>query len=105
MRYILDNVLVQTETIEWRKELQQDLILLKLDFKKAYDMVSLPFLFSVMQNLGFPLEYINLVKLLFTDALVIVCVNGLQTVPFPIKRESRRYALWLSTYSFLWVKL
>ena len=37
IRYILDNVLVQTEIIEWSKELEQDLILLKLDFKKAYD--------------------------------------------------------------------
>ena len=63
MRYILDNILVQTEIIEWGKKSQQDLILLKLDFKKAYDIISLPFLFSVMQNFGFPIEYISLVKL------------------------------------------
>ena len=46
MRYIFDNVLVQIETIEWSKESHQNLISLKLNFKKAFNIVSLPF-FSV----------------------------------------------------------
>ena len=45
MRYILDNVLMQTETIKWCKQSDQDLILLKLDFRKAYNIVSPPFMF------------------------------------------------------------
>ena len=76
LHYILDNILVQTETIEWRKELAQDLILLKLDFKKAFDTVSLHFLFSILQELGFPVNFVNYVKLLFNGAEVTVCLNG-----------------------------
>ena len=37
MRYILDNVLVQHEVIDWAKVSQQELLLLKLDFQKYYD--------------------------------------------------------------------
>ena len=48
MRYILDNVLVQTETIEWCKLSHEELILLKLDFKKAYDTMNLEFFFLSM---------------------------------------------------------
>jgi hypothetical protein len=36
LRYILENVMVQSEAIQWAKKTNQDLILLKLDFKKAY---------------------------------------------------------------------
>jgi hypothetical protein len=34
-RYILDNVLLQHEVIEWSMESRQDMLLLKLDFQKA----------------------------------------------------------------------
>jgi len=51
-RYILDNVLLQYETIEWAKDANQDLIFLKLDFTKTFDTVFWDFLFRVMQKLG-----------------------------------------------------
>jgi hypothetical protein len=45
MCYILDNVLLQHEVIEWSCESSQDILLFKLDFQKAYDTMSLSFLF------------------------------------------------------------
>jgi hypothetical protein len=36
-RYILDNIVVTHETINWAKTSKQPLVLLKLDFAKAYD--------------------------------------------------------------------
>jgi hypothetical protein len=39
-RYILDNVLVIHKTIQWACESEQEMVPLKLDFRKAYDMVS-----------------------------------------------------------------
>ena len=60
MRCILDNILVQIETIEWCKESQHSLILLKLEFKRAYDIV----------NLGIPSPFIDMVKVLFTNVEV-----------------------------------
>jgi hypothetical protein len=45
LRFILDNVMVQHETIAWARESHQDFMMLKLDFTKAYDVVSCRFLF------------------------------------------------------------
>ena len=90
MRYILDSILVQAKIIKWSKELHQNLILLKQDFKKAYDTLSLPFLFSVMQKLGVLVEFLNMVQLLFKDAEVSICINGPYTHSFPIMRVVRQ---------------
>lgn len=38
-RYILNTILVQQETIAWVQASEQSLIMLKLDFSKAYDTV------------------------------------------------------------------
>ena len=93
MRYILDNVLVQAKTIEWSKESHQDLILLKLDFKKAYDTISLSFLFRVMHKLGFLTEFLSMVKLLFMNAEVSICINRAKIAPFSIQQEVRQTCL------------
>lgn len=39
-RNILDNVFLVYESMEWAKESSQDLILLMVDFEKAYDRVN-----------------------------------------------------------------
>jgi hypothetical protein len=38
-RSILDNVFMAQEALEWAKESEQDLVLLLLDFKKAFDKI------------------------------------------------------------------
>lgn len=85
-RYILCNILLQYETVEWAKESNQDLIFLKLDFIKAYDVVAYKFLFSVMRKLGKPEVFIQLVFLLLHDASALVILNGKTTDQFPIHR-------------------
>jgi hypothetical protein len=89
MRYILDNVLLQHELIEWSRESRQDMLLLKLDFRKAYDTVSLPFFFQAMRKLGIPEEYIKMTKILFQDAQVPICLNGRVSNGFFIGRGVR----------------
>jgi hypothetical protein len=79
-------VLVQAKTIQWAKETNQNLILLKLDFKKAYDTVSLPFLFRIMAQIGIPDEFTQM----FQDASCLVCINGAETNQFPIQRGVRQ---------------
>ncbi len=43
-RSILDNMFLTFEAMEWAKESNQDLVLLLLDFEKAYDKVNWTFL-------------------------------------------------------------
>jgi hypothetical protein len=66
------------------------LILLKLDFKKAFDLVSLPFLFHIMATIGVPDAIIDIVKVFFVDAEAIVLVNGGEIDTFSIQYGVRQ---------------
>lgn len=76
--------MVQYETITWAKESGQPLAMLKLDFSKAYDMVSWRFLYAVMERMGLPNQFTAMVKMLLQGASASVLVNGAPSVPFPI---------------------
>jgi hypothetical protein len=102
LRFILDNVLVQHETIAWAEESNQDLILLKLDFTKAYDVVSWRFLFRTMATMGLPSPFIDMIRLLFRDARAAVSLNGEPTESFEICRRVRQ-GCPLAPYLFLLV--
>ncbi len=52
-RSILDNVFMAQEALEWAEESDQDLVLLLLDFKKAFDRIEWAFLFTALAKLGF----------------------------------------------------
>jgi hypothetical protein len=76
MRFILVNILLIHETIDWATFSCQPLIFLKLDFSKAYDMVDWSFLFRAMDKLGFPAEFVDMTRLLVHEASATVKVNG-----------------------------
>ena len=75
-RFILDNIMLTQETLSWVEYSKQDLLFQKLDFSKAFNMVDWSFLFKTMIKLGFPNEFIQMIKLLFSDAVACVKVNG-----------------------------
>lgn len=82
-RFILDSVVVQHETIAWAQETNQPLIMLKLDFSKAYDTVRWGFLFQVMLKMGMPETLVQLIKMLLVDVSAAVSINGLCSNEFP----------------------
>jgi hypothetical protein len=100
LRFILDNILLTHETMEWATHSDQPLIFLKLDFSKAYDMVDWPFLFQAMEKMGFPEGFIDMVKLLFYEASAFVKVNTSQSAAFQIERGVRQ-GCPLAPYLFL----
>ena len=97
MRFILDNILLTHETMEWAKQTGQPFIFLKLDFSKAYDMVDWTFLF---QALGLLSGFIKMTKILFRDAIVCVKVNKVRSPSFKLERRVKQGCLLLS-YLFL----
>lgn len=52
-RNILDGVLIANEIVDGWKKNKIKGIVLKLDFKKAYDSINWGFLFSMLSNFGF----------------------------------------------------
>lgn len=100
MRFILDNLLLTQETMAWAEQSHQDLLFLKLDFSKAYNMVDWECLFRIMDKMGFPREFILMLSMLFKDAAAAVKVYGVPSPLFDIERGVRQ-GCPLAPYLFL----
>ncbi len=60
--------------------------IIKLDFAKAYDKVSWNSLLRAMLKMDIVRDFVEMMKLLFKEAKVVVCLNGAITRPFEIGR-------------------
>ncbi|KAL3688567.1 hypothetical protein R1sor_014876 [Riccia sorocarpa] len=63
---------------------------LMLDLEKAYDRLSLDFLWEVLQRMGFGDQFISILKALSTGASVRVQLNSSLSPDFPIERGVRQ---------------
>ena len=57
-----------------------------LDFKKAFDSICHHFLFQLLINMGFPQEYIDWVKIMYTIVCSVVCFKDWMTPPITLQR-------------------
>jgi hypothetical protein len=75
-RSILDNAFMAQEALEWAEESDQDLVLLLLDFEKAFDRIEWGFLFKALVKLGFNDTWVCWVRSLYQAASSAIKVNG-----------------------------
>lgn len=101
-RFILDNVFLAMESIDWALESNQDLVILLLDFEKAYDRVNWTFLEASMEKLGFSREWISWTSALYRDAESVLLVNGKKLPKFKVERSVRQ-GCPLAPYLYLFI--
>lgn len=72
---------------------------LKLDYYKAYDKLEWKFILHMLEWLGFGSKFIYYVNILFSNALVIVCVNRSLTYLIPLRKSlTQGYPIALDLY-------
>jgi hypothetical protein len=98
-RSILDNVFMAQEGLGWAEKNNQDLVLLLLDFEKAFDRIEWDFLFKALDKLGFSPTYVRWVASLYREATSAIKVNGAAGPDFHLFRSVRQ-APYHPTYSF-----
>lgn len=75
-RKITDSLVLIRDTICYARDRNIRLVVLNLDFEKAFDRVSHQYLFQVLQKMGFPRRFIAWVGLLYRGITSKFLVNG-----------------------------
>lgn len=89
-RTIMDNVFTVRDMIELCKTNSYDLGFLSLDQEKAFDRVDHIYLFNTLKAFGMGTRFTAWVKLLYTDACIVLKVGGGLSYPFKIQRGIRQ---------------
>jgi len=93
-------VTLAQEALGWAEEKNQDLVLLLLDFEKAFDRIEWHFLFITLEKLGFEGTWIRWVRSLYIEASSAIKVNGVIGSDFQLAR-SMRQGCPLAPYLFI----
>jgi mannosylglycoprotein endo-beta-mannosidase len=101
-RSILDNVFMAQKALGWAEESEQDLVLLLLDFEKAFNRIEWGFLFMALTKLGFSGTWVSWVGSLYQAAFSTIKVNGAAGPNFQLARLVRQGCL-LAPYLFILV--
>ncbi len=86
-RSILDNVFMAQEALGWAEESNQNLVLLLMDFEKAFDRIEWGFLFKALVKLGFSTTWVRWVGSLYQAASSAIKVNGAAGPDFQLARS------------------
>jgi len=89
-RQILDGILIANEMVDEARKSKKELMMLKVDFEKAFDSVDWGYLDTIMYKMGFPVLGRKWIKECVTTATASVLVNGSPTNEFPLHRGLRQ---------------
>jgi hypothetical protein len=89
-RCIADNFIYALDLVQCCKIRKKKALVLKLDFRKAFDTISWDFLFKIFQKRGFDQKWINWTHNLTNIAKTTVLLNGIPGPWINIKRGLRQ---------------
>ena len=85
-RSIFDQIDQITTTINYAKLKKINRAIVALDQEKAYDKITHPYIWKILEKFAFPQESINTIKMLYENAPTSVIVNGVISNPFHVTR-------------------
>lgn len=85
-RTIFENLFLIRDTLEYCDRHKIDGYLISIDQEKAFDKTHRPFLYSVLETMGFGPVFINTIKCLYQDITASVSVNGFSSTSFDLER-------------------
>jgi hypothetical protein len=87
---ILDNTFITQDSLDWAVESNQDLVLLLLDFEKAFNRIEWDFLFTTLTKLGFSNTWVKWVRTLYHKTSLAIKINGEVGPVFQLARSIRQ---------------
>lgn len=89
-RRITDNLTLLRDLIFYAQSNNLPLAVAGIDIEKAYDRVAHPFLFGVLEQMGFPDKFLRALRNLYADMTSQVLVNGVVSDPFNVNSGVRQ---------------
>ena len=89
-RNILNCNIILRDLLNYVTENNDQMALISLDFKQAFDRVNIEFVFKTMLAVGFSFEFINCIKSLYTNITSKLKINNELGYRFSIKRGVRQ---------------
>jgi len=85
-KQILDGILITNEVVDEARRKRKELLVFKVDFKKAYDSVDFKYLDNVMDKMNFPRSWRKWISECVGTASASVLVTGCPTEEFTMER-------------------
>lgn len=89
-RNILDGVLVVNEVLDLAKREKRSVVILKVDFEKAYDRVSWNFIRYILRRMGYGVRWMKLMESYIFTSSMSVLINGSTTKDFSVEKGPRQ---------------
>ena len=87
---IINNALNIENIINYIEENEEEALIISLDQEKAFDRVEHKYLFKVLEKYNFPNNFINLIKIIYSNIKSKIQINGCFTNEFNIERSVRQ---------------
>jgi retron-type reverse transcriptase len=89
-RTIQDCIAWCFEYIHQCQQSKRSIIILKLDFAKAFDTIEHNAIIQVMSHMGFPTKWLEWINLIFSSSYSSMLINGVPGKQFKCKRGVRQ---------------
>ena len=89
-RSIFDQIEQTNMTINYAKLKGVNGAIVALDQEKAYDKLTHPYLWKILERLAFPEETIRMIQMLYQGARTSVIINGVISEPYVVMRGVRQ---------------